>query len=413
LETIIFEDEGWRLFSPLNLLRHTSLLRWGTRTLMESLLRSMGARAQPEAWGRSELQDVTKALGIPYNKGHRSTVLLVNARARPGRLLYDLGQRKGAFAATSKGDLVAARLNAGTVTPGALTAEGTSRILKQCPRVEVPQGMLFEGYWDLVASNGLAIAEQAAHFGDALSLSSSSKVKGPPSSLRVHGSAEVEDFVSFDTRPGPIVVSEGAAIESFSRVSGPCFIGPRAKITTALVRGGTSVFEGCKVGGEVENSILMPHTNKAHFGYVGDSYVGEWVNLGAGSTFSNLKNTYGNVRSLATGQRIDTGLLKLGPAIGDMAKVSIGAMVFTGKKVGAGSHVTGLASGDIPPFTYFDGAKGDMVELHLVSVLETQRRMQERRGLNLSRAEEELIRFAFAATASERRKAGVRKGRIS
>ena len=412
METVIFEDEGWSLFSPLNLLRHTSLLRWGTRTLMESLLRSTGSRTQADAWGRPELREVTKSLGVPYNKPHKSTVLLVNARARPGRVLTDISERKGTFAAVSKGSLVAAKVNPATIPPGVLTNEAASRILKACPRVEAPAGLLFEGYWDLVASNGLAIAEQAAHFGDALSLPTTSKVRGPPSSLRVHGSAEIEDYVSFDTRPGPIVISEGVTIESFSLVSGPCYIGPRAKLTTALVRGGTSIFEGCKVGGEVENSILMPHTNKAHLGYVGDSYVGEWVNLGAGSTFSNLKNTYGNVRSSASGKRVDTGLLKLGPAVGDMAKVSIGALVFAGKKVGTGSQVTGLAAVDVPPFAYYDGNRGGMVELHLVSVLETQRRMKERRGLNLSRAEEELIRSAFAATAAERRKAGARKGRL-
>ena len=116
---------------------------------------------------------------------------------------------------------------------------------------------------------------------------------------------------------------------------------------------------------------------------------------------------------MASGKRVDTGLLKLGPAVGDMAKVSIGALVFTGKKVGTGSQVTGLAASDIPPFSYFDGSKGELVELHLNSVVETQRRMKERRGLTLSRAEEELIRSAFAATAPERRKAGARKGRIS
>jgi UDP-N-acetylglucosamine diphosphorylase/glucosamine-1-phosphate N-acetyltransferase len=413
MEIVVFEDEGWTLFSPLNLLRHTSLLRWGTRTLMESLSRSVGERGQAEAWGRAELAGVSKGMGISYNTEHESTVLLVNSRARPGRILSDLSARKTPFAATSKGGLVAARLNGSKIKPGVLSGEDVSKILKSTPKIQAPAGLLFQGYWDLVASNGLAIAEQAARYGDSLTLPASSRVKGPPTSLRVQGSAEVEDYVSFDTRPGPIIVSEGVSIESFSRLSGPCYIGPRTKITTGLIRGGTSIFEGCKVGGEVENSILMPHTNKAHLGYVGDSYVGEWVNVGAGSTFSNLKNTYGNVRSSAAGSRVDTGLLKLGPAVGDMAKVSIGALVFTGKTVGAGSQVTGLAAADVPPFTYFDGARGTMVELHLVSVLETQRRMKERRGMNLSRAEEELVRFAFAATASERRKAGAKKGRIT
>ena len=218
--------------------------------------------------------------------------------------------------------------------------------------------------------------------------------------------------MTFDSRLGPVVVDEGASIESFSRVSGPCYVGLETRLHSALVRGGTSVFEGCKVGGEVENSIIMPHTNKAHLGYVGDSIVGEWVNVGAGSVFSNLKNTYGNVRTELEGRRVDTGMVKFGPVIGDMAKVTIGALIFAGKSVGVASQVTGLVQKNVPSFTYFDGGSGRMVELILDSVLETQKRMMERRGMTLSKVLESLIRRLFLATRAERRKAGVRKGRL-
>jgi UDP-N-acetylglucosamine diphosphorylase/glucosamine-1-phosphate N-acetyltransferase len=384
---------------------------WGTKSISEALTENVQG-VETELWGRDELADVAReTTGKPYNE-EESAVILLNSRARPGRELRALASRKVPFAAVSAEGIVAARVNLRGVSPGVITIRTMSRILKEVPRLEVPAEMLHRGYWDLVNSNGLGIAEQAEHFGDSQSLPSTAKLSGPPSSLRIHGSAVVEDYVCFDARPGPIVVAEGASIESFSRISGPCYIGRRAKILSALVRGGSSIFDGCKVGGEVENSVLMQYTNKAHLGYVGDSYVGEWVNLGAGSTFSNLKNTYGNVRIEAGGARTDTGMVKLGPAIGDMSKVSIGAMVFAGKKVGSGSHVTGLASTDIPSFTYFDSVKGRAVEIRLESVLETQRRMKERRGFTVSRAEEELIVSAFRRTASERKEAGVKKGRI-
>jgi len=166
------------------------------------------------------------------------------------------------------------------------------------------------------------------------------------------------------------------------------------------------------LGGEVENSIIMSHTNKAHLGYVGDSIVGEWVNLGAGSIFSNLKNTYGNVRVELERSRVDTGMLKLGAVIGDMSKVSIGALIFAGKSVGTASHVTNLVDRNVPPFTYFNGSSGKKVELLLASVIETQRRMMERRGMTLLKNEEDLIRKTFDRTRPERRRAGVRRGRI-
>jgi UDP-N-acetylglucosamine diphosphorylase/glucosamine-1-phosphate N-acetyltransferase len=208
-------------------------------------------------------------------------------------------------------------------------------------------------------------------------------------------------------------VEKGASVESFSRLMGPCYIGPKAKIYSALIGGGTSVFDSCKVGGQVENSVIMPYTNKAHYGYIGDSYVGSWVNIGAGCTFSNLKNTYGNVRLHVGGRVVDTGMLKLGPTVGDMAKLSIGTRVYSGRQVGVGAHVTGLANEDVPSFTYYDSVSKKVVELLLESVVETQRRMMERRGLTLSRAEERLIRRVYSATATDRKRAGVKKGRLA
>lgn len=410
---IVFEDNGCGAFAALNLLRHTSELRWGTKTLLRAIYETAGAKGKASLWGRSELGKVSRdGLGILYNEPVGSSALLVNSRARPDRKLRELLSRKSPFAAVAGDTLVAARLNARGIEPGVLGPRQVKRISKKESRLTVDGTYLFGGYWELVESNGLAIVEQAKHFEDQLELQRSVKVKGPVLNVRVHGAAEVEDHVTFDARLGPVVVSEGAMVESFSRVSGPCFIGPRARIRSGLVRGGTSIFEECRVGGEVENSILMPHTNKAHLGYVGDSYVGEWVNLGASSTFSNLKNTYGNVRSEVDGKRVDTGMLKLGPVVGDMAKVSIGALVFAGRCVGTGSHVTGLVDTNVPAFTYFHGGTKRMVELFEDSVVETQRRMMERRGRTLSLGEEELIRIAFRATTGERRKAGVRKGQI-
>ena len=162
----------------------------------------------------------------------------------------------------------------------------------------------------------------------------------------------------------------------------------------------------------MENSIVMPYSNKAHHGYVGDSYIGSWANLGAGCTFSNLKNTYGVVRPLVDGKKFDTRMVKLGPAVGDMAKLSIGALVYAGKWVGTASYVSGLAASDVPSFTYHDGGTGRRVALELESVLETQRRMMERRGVSLGRSEEALVRRAYASTAADRRRAGVRKGKM-
>ncbi len=412
MTVVVFEDDATTGFGPVTKLRHMGQLNMGTKTLIEAVQESVADTADLIVWGRAALKDVCReSLGKRYNEKANGLTTFINARARPGRLLLALASRKTPFVAVAGGLVLAARVKGAGMVPGPIGKKGTVRIGKSVEKLEAPADSLYSGYWDLVQSNGLAIAAQAKRFEDPLSLPSTVEVRGPRSSLRIGGRAEVELHVTFDTRLGPVVVEEGASVESFSRVMGPCYIGPKVRVCSALVGGGTSVFEDCKVGGQVENSIIMSHTNKAHHGYVGDSYVGEWVNLGAGSTFSNLKNTYGNVRLNIGGGLVDSGMLKLGPIVGDMSKVSIGALVYSGSFLGIGCHVSGLANRNVPSFTYSDGS-GRMVELLVESVVETQRRMVERRGKALTRAEEALIRKAFEDTSVERRRAGVKRGRL-
>lgn len=414
MKVIVFEDEGWRAFAAVALLKHTSQLKRGTKSLLDALVEKVPGATEVGLWGRPELAAYTReSTRMEFNEKAYGSAFFVNARAKPTDELVSLAAKSSPFVALCDGMLVAARIASGNAKPGVVAQADVVRLSRRSERLEAAPGSLFAGYWDLVSTNGLAIAEQARHFADTQALTSSIEVRGAPSNLRVEGGAEVEGHVTFDARLGPIVVEKGASIESFSRVMGPCFIGARTKLFSAQIGGGTSIFESCKVGGQVEDSIIMPHSNKAHLGYVGDSYVGEWVNLGAGSNFSNLKNTYGNVRLSLEGRRVDTGMLKLGPMVGDLAKLSIGALVYAGVSVGTASQVSGLASSNVPPFTYVNGTSGRQVELLLDSAVETQRRMMDRRGAVLSRALEGLIRKAFASTAKERRKAGVKKGNLA
>ncbi len=412
MKAVVFEDDALSGFGPLTLLRHASLLRLGTKSLLDALVERIPA---PDVglWGRQELAALTREQTTrSYNEKAYGSVLFINARARPTEALAGLAARADPFVAVDRGELVAARLDSGALNPGVIPSRGVARLARRLQKVEMPQDALFEGYWDLVQSNGLAIAEQAMRFRESKPIPRGVEVRGPASNVMLHPDADLEPHVTLDARLGPVVVESGAAVESFSRLMGPCYIGPKTRVYSALIGGGTSIFESCKAGGQLENSVMMPYSNKAHHGYMGDSYVGSWVNLGAGSTFSNLKNTYGNVRLSLGGATVDSGMLKLGPVVGDMAKLSIGALVYAGRSIGAGSHVSGLAGSDVPSFTFFDSNSGGAVELLVDSVVETQRRMMERRGLTLGRSEESLIRRAFSSTAAERKKAGVRKGAL-
>ncbi|HXW37155.1 MAG TPA: putative sugar nucleotidyl transferase [Nitrososphaerales archaeon] len=410
MTVVVFEDDGWGRLSPLTLVRHTSLLVWGTKTILDAL-RSSLPKEDFLLWGREEMQSVSKEkTKLDYNSPCRGETLFVNARVKPDAVLRQLLSRKDRFVVRSKGSVVAARTSADGLAPGVLSAS-TWRKAKSGRGLEGQSGQLFEGYWEIVETNGLGIAEQAGGVA-ATRPQGGFASKGPQGNIRISGSAEVEEHTFLDARLGPIVLDEGASVESFSRLSGPCYVGRDARVRSALVRSGTSIFDSCRVGGEVENSILMQFSNKAHGGFVGDSIVGEWVNLGAGSNFSNLKNTYGSVRVTEGKDRVETNQVKLGPVIGDLAKVSIGSLVYAGRCIGVGSHVSGLVKEDVPSFTFSDGSDSRGVELRLESVLETQRRMMERRGKSLGKAEEALIRRVYETTAAQRRKARVRKGEI-
>ena len=410
----MFEDDHIEGFGPITRLRHVSLLRWGTKSILDALTERIPDAKDVSIWGRPELAGVSKeATQSKYNDRVYGPAFFVNARVRPTQGLVSPASWSQPFVTISDGQLVAARLESSRFKPGVISKSSVASISKGIKKVSPPPDPLFSGYWDLVESNGLAIAEQARRFEEPIPLPMEVEVRGPATNVMMGEGAEIEGNVTLDARRGPIILDRGASVESFSRIMGPCYIGRKAKIYSALIGGGTSIFDSCKVGGQVENSIILPFSNKAHYGYMGDSYVGSWVNIGAGCTVSNLKNTYGNVRLQVGEKKVDSGMVKLGPVIGDMTKLSIGALVYAGKSIGTGAQVSGLASSDVPSFTYYDGGSGKRVELLLDSILETQRRMMERRGLSLSRTDDSLIRKAFASTSLERKKAGVKKGPIA
>src|SRR5262249_55494408 len=147
---------------------------------------------------------------------------------------------------------------------------------------------------------------------------------GPSDALWVHETARVDPFVVADTSNGPVVIDRDAVITSFTRLEGPCHVGPRTQVFRANVRAGTSLGPNCRVGGEVSASILIANSNKSHEGYVGHSYVGEWDNLGAGTHVADRRNDYNAVRVMLDGHRVDTGRMKVGAFIGDYVKAGVG-----------------------------------------------------------------------------------------
>ncbi|HXY56041.1 MAG TPA: putative sugar nucleotidyl transferase, partial [Nitrososphaerales archaeon] len=273
MRVVIFEDDGIEGFGPLTLLRHVGLLRRGTKSLLDAIVEKIPDARDVVLWGWPELSAVTKeGTGKAYNEKVYGPALLVNARARPTEGLLLQASLADPFVAVSGGELVAARLDTVPLKPGPIGRSVVRTLARRTKKLAAEPDPLFRGYWDLLEGNGLAIASQATRNEESLDLPRSVEVRGPSGNIMVDAGAEIEGQVTLDARLGPIVIKKGASVECFSRIMGPCYIGARTMVFSALIGGGTSIFETCKVGGQIENSVILPYTNKAHHGYVGDSY---------------------------------------------------------------------------------------------------------------------------------------------
>jgi UDP-N-acetylglucosamine diphosphorylase/glucosamine-1-phosphate N-acetyltransferase len=202
--------------------------------------------------------------------------------------------------------------------------------------------------WNLLEHQAQALEQDCLHWirrGASIS-AASIPVIGPPQRCLIHSSARVEPMVLIDTTRGPVLIDADAVVQAFSRIEGPCYIGPRTQVLGANLRG-VSLGPECRVGGEVEASIVQGYSNKAHEGFLGHSYLGEWVNLGAGTQVSDLRTDYANVRINVAGESIDTGLMKVGAFVGDHTRTSISALINAGSVFGPFGQL--LTSGSLLP----------------------------------------------------------------
>ncbi|MAE68894.1 MAG: hypothetical protein CME06_00335, partial [Gemmatimonadetes bacterium] len=149
--------------------------------------------------------------------------------------------------------------------------------------------------------------------------------------------ASCEGGAFLDARSGPVLVAEGAVIGAGSIVKGPAFIGPRSELHAARLEGGVSLGPRCKIGGEVQCTVVQGFSNKVHDGFLGHAHLGSWVNLGATTTNSDLKNTYGEIAVDLGEGRMATGSTKIGCLLGDHVKTAIGTLLYTGTVVDPGS----------------------------------------------------------------------------
>lgn len=274
------------------------------------------------------------------------------------------------------------------------------------PSVEAG-GRLVRFPWELVEANGAAIdldawltsPERSRRTEDLPGL------VGAADRLMIDPTARIDPYVVADTSAGPVVIDRDVTVTAFTRLEGPCYVGPGTHLLGAKIRAGTSIGPLCRIGGEVEQSIVLGHSNKYHDGFLGHAYVGEWVNLGAGTSNSDLRNDYGPVRVMINGRLVDTGRSKVGCFLGDHVKTGLGALLNTGTTAGVFCNLLptgGLLPRHVPSFaSVWNGVLQDNADLEML--LQTAGKVMSRRGRALDEAHQRLYRLLWQQTAPGRR----------
>lgn len=231
------------------------------------------------------------------------------------------------------------RLTCGGITVGWGVGTGTTWTGPQpnAQPVEI-NGVVLHGVFDLIRLLPRLLQEDLrALLGDSDPVPGGSIVLGDPSLLEVRD-ALVEPGVVFDLTHGPVVLESGVDVKAGTRLEGPLWVGANTRLLGGSIKG-SAIGPHCVVRGEVVSLVCLGYANKGHDGFVGHSVLGRWVNLGAGTITSNLKNTYGPIRLEVAGAAIETGMQNLGALIGDHAKTAIGTLLATGSVIGAGASV--------------------------------------------------------------------------
>lgn len=405
MQLLVFEDAAFRSHLPLVYSRCTFNLRCGFDNLLSKIEKATKLTADA-LFVRPALAAVI-AERQPRRVNQPATgedQLWVNGRFLM-RAAFDIPKGTTVWMGDA---LVAGRFDrtiSSRLTPAVLLDPAKLKeLLAACPNHQLPpeSGILINHPWQLIKENAAEITRQCGLTPMDLAGSitdSAHLVNG--SAIHVGAGSRIKPGSVLDAESGPIYIGENVTVHACAVIQGPCYIGDGCTIQPgAAVRGGCSIGMVCKIGGEVEGTIFHGYSNKQHDGFIGHSYIGEWVNLGADTVGSDLKNTYGSVRVPINGTPVDTGEMFVGAFIGDHTKTAIRTTLPTGCVIGYACNVatSGFAPTFVPSFSWLTD-KGRQTN-DPQKALAVARTVVGRRNRTYSKAEESLF-LAIQQSASE------------
>lgn len=390
---ILFDDEDRNQLLPFTYTRPSAEIRFGILTVSEKWERFFHKAVFHLT--QSHLQNMYPA--IP-----NENLVFINGRVTPNKLLVEKISNLKVGEGFKKGnDLIAYRANKREDFNLAMVKSN------QATELEIDYVSITH-VWDIFSNNNIAIQsdfELLTANRKSQALSKTNILIGDNNLLFIEEGAVVEASI-LNTKSGPIYIGKDAEVMEGSTIRGPFALGEHSALKmNTKIYGATTIGPHCKIGGEVNNSVVFGFSNKAHDGFLGNAVIGEWCNLGADTNNSNLKNNYGNVKlyNYTSDKMEDTGLQFCGLIMGDHSKSGINTMFNTGTVVGLGANVFGAGFPDthIPSFSW-GGAEG-METYKLDKMLETAQRVYDRRGKKMTGAEKNMLEYVFNETKKYRK----------
>ncbi|PIW69999.1 MAG: hypothetical protein COW08_04130 [Ignavibacteriales bacterium CG12_big_fil_rev_8_21_14_0_65_30_8] len=411
MQICIFEDEKTEQFNPLTYSRPVYELVCGVSTLREKISRAF-PKAKVSLHCRSYLEETLKNQNPKndINKISDKECLFIN-----GRILFNeqiaeqLKKIKDDKVFLSGKDIVAVKLldqklsSIKNKLPNLFSKNSFGKI----PSQQI-DATLTEYIWDLIKQNPEELVNDTKYF--------SSKVKRSKIKIKAAGvqwvnrknifiknGVKLKPGVVLDATNGPIFIDKNAIIHPNVVIEGPVYIGENTIVKSgATLYANVSIGKNCKVGGEIEDTIMLPYSNKQHLGFIGHAYLGSWVNLGANTNCSDLKNNYGNIKVKVNNKLINTNTRFLGTIIGDHSKTAINTMLNTGTVIGFSSNIygAGFPNKYIPSFSW--GGCQQLVTYQLEKAEETASIVFERRNKAFNNTDKKLFQKIFDITKIER-----------
>jgi len=376
-----FDDIRARQFEPFALTRPGSELRAGTSLIRRRWERATGLQSAGFISSRhlAHFEEGNAPPAVAPNSEIPAGSVIVNTRCViPMDLAldrFDLLMCEGAACAVKLArGFPMSQFADGSIDIGSIqTTLGGQRI----------KGRWINDVWDFIGTLTDQLMEDIPIRAKALEgVAKTKAAKVGEHGIFVEEGAEIGPQVVLDATAGPILVRRGTVVAPFTHLVGPISVGRDSQIRGDRIEA-SSIGDRSKVRGELSHSIFLGHSNKGHAGFVGHSYLGRWVNLGALTTTSNMKNTYGPVHLWTPSGVRDTGQQFLGTMFGDHAKTGIGTMLSTGSVIGAGANVFGANTPPtvVPPFAWGDGEPYDTYDV--TKFLAVAERMMARRNVPL------------------------------